>query len=166
MREATRTDGSAYYEYVLLYTDDCLVISDNAEKVLREELGSMWELKEASIGPPKIYLGGTVRKVDLENGTKCWAFGSAQYVKVAVQNVEECLKREGGALPARAPTPLSRDYRPELDTSEELPPDEVAHYQSLIGVLRWIVELGRVDLCTEVSMMSSHLVLPRRVHLE
>ena len=166
MREATRADGSAYYEYVLLYTDDCLVISDNAEKVLREELGSMWELKEASIGPPKIYLGGTMRKVELENGTKCWAFGSTQYVKAAVQNVEECLKREGGALPARAPTPLSREYRPELDTSEELPPDEAAYYQSLIGILRWIVELGRVDLCTEVSMMSSHLALPRRGHLE
>ena len=33
-REATRLDGTKYYEYVLLYTDDCLVISDNAEKVL------------------------------------------------------------------------------------------------------------------------------------
>ena len=29
-----------------------------------------------------------------------------------------------------------------------------------------MVELGRVDLCTEVLMMSSHLVLPRRGHLE
>jgi hypothetical protein len=32
--------------------------------------------------------------------------------------------------------------------------------------LRWIVELGRVDICLEVSMMSSHLVLPREGHLE
>jgi hypothetical protein len=28
------------------------------------------------------------------------------------------------------------------------------------------VELGRVDICLEVSMMSSHLVLPREGHLE
>jgi hypothetical protein len=28
------------------------------------------------------------------------------------------------------------------------------------------VELGRVDICLEVSMMSSHLVLPRDGHLE
>ena len=54
----------------------------------------MWELKEASIGPPKIYLGGTLRIVELENGTRCWTFGSAQYVKSAVQNVESL----GGTL--------------------------------------------------------------------
>jgi hypothetical protein len=28
------------------------------------------------------------------------------------------------------------------------------------------VELGRVDICLEVSMMSSHLALPREGHLE
>jgi hypothetical protein len=33
-------------------------------------------------------------------------------------------------------------------------------------VLRWIVELGRVDLDVEVSMMSSHLALPREGHLK
>jgi hypothetical protein len=38
--------------------------------------------------------------------------------------------------------------------------------ESLIGILRWIVELGRVDICLEVSMMSSHLVLPREGYLE
>ena len=29
-----------------------------------------------------------------------------------------------------------------------------------------MVELGRVDICTEVSMLSSHLALPRQGHLE
>ena len=37
---------------------------------------------------------------------------------------------------------------------------------SLIGVLSWIVELGRVDICLECSMMSSCLALPRVGHLE
>ena len=166
MREAKRDDGTVYYEYVLLYVDDCLVISDNAEKVLREEIGSMWELKKESIGPPSLYLGGTMRQVELENGQTVWAFGSAQYVKAAVQNVEEYLAKKGKSLPAKATTPLSSQYRPEMDTTEELGPDDAAYYQSLIGVLRWMVELGRVDLCTEVSMMSSHLCLPRQGHLE
>jgi len=31
---------------------------------------------------------------------------------------------------------------------------------------RWIVELGRVDIDVEVSMMSSHLALPREGHLK
>ena len=33
-------------------------------------------------------------------------------------------------------------------------------------MLQWIVKLGRVDVCLEVSMMSSHLALPRKGHME
>ena len=29
-----------------------------------------------------------------------------------------------------------------------------------------MVELGRVDICTEVSLMSSHMALPREGHLD
>ena len=29
-----------------------------------------------------------------------------------------------------------------------------------------MVELGRVDICLEVSMMSSHMAMPRKGHLE
>ena len=36
---------------------------------------------------------------------------------------------------------------------------------SLIGISRWMVELGRVDICFEVSMLSSHMALPREGHL-
>ena len=39
MRPAKHSDGSEYYEYILLYTDDALVISERAETVLRKELG-------------------------------------------------------------------------------------------------------------------------------
>ena len=53
-----------------------------------------------------------------------------------------------------------------MDVSRELNEADAAYYQSLIGILRWMVELGRVDVCLEVSMMSSHLALPRESHLE
>ena len=59
MRPAKRSDGSDYYEYILLYID-ALVVSVNAEQVLRNELGRYFTLKEESIGPPKIYLGGNM----------------------------------------------------------------------------------------------------------
>ena len=66
-----------------------------------------------------------------------------------------------------APTPLSCKYRPEIDVSPECGEDDASYYHSLlIGVLRWIVELGRVDIDVEVSMMSSHLALPRVGHLQ
>ena len=70
MREAVKPDGSEYWKYVLLYVDDCLVISDNDEKILQKEIGKYFKLKEASISPPAIYLGGKMRKVVLKNGAK------------------------------------------------------------------------------------------------
>jgi len=36
----------------------------------------------------------------------------------------------------------------------------------MIGVLRWTVELGRIDICTDVSLLASHLALPRQGHFE
>ena len=169
MRPALKSDGSAVWEYVLLYTDDALVISENAESILRNEIGRYFELKEESIGPPKLYLGGHLGKVQMENGVWAWAYSASQYVRAAVKNVEDyCAKEENKRwkLPKVAETPLTTSYRPELDVSPELRPAEAAYYQSLIGILRWIVELGRVDICLEVSMMSSHLALPREGHLE
>ena len=63
-----RSTGEEYYEYVLLYVDDLLVISEKAEVVLRKEIGKDWVLKEDSIGPPSKYLGGKLREVILTSG--------------------------------------------------------------------------------------------------
>ena len=132
-------------------------------------MGRYFELKEESIGPPDHYLGGKVRKVQLENGVYAWAFSSSQYVQTAVKNVEAYLDSQENKrwkMPSKADTPLTTTYRPELDVSRELNEVNAAYYQSLIGILRWMVELGQVDVCLEVSMMSSHLALPREGHLE
>ena len=69
-----RRNGSECYEYILLYTDDALVVRDNTERLLQQDLGRYCTLKEDSTGPPKIYLGGSARKVQLENGVELWAF--------------------------------------------------------------------------------------------
>ena len=169
MRPAEKSDGSKYYEFVLLYVDDTLVVSENAERILRDEIGRYFELKEESIGPPDIYLGGKVRKVTLDNGQEAWSFSSSQYVRTAVRNVEEYLNEHGNGqwrLTRKAETPMRATYRPELDVTPVLEAEWALYFQSLIGVLRWIVELGRVDICLEVSMMSSHLAMPREGHLE
>ncbi len=63
-------------------------------------------------------------------------------------------------------TPLSNGYRPEIDMSPELESADASYYHSLIGVLQWMVEHGCVDICIEVSMMSSHLALPLTGHLK
>ena len=49
--------------------------------------------------------------------------------------------------------------------SPELGTTEASYFMSLIGILRWIVKLGRVDVCLEVSMMISHMAMLREGHL-
>lgn len=43
--------------------------------------------------------------------------------------------------------------------------DRIQYFQELIGVLRWAVELGRVDILLETPLPSTNLVMPRAVHL-
>jgi hypothetical protein len=76
------------------------------------------------------------------------------------------LQKRGGKLPYKAPTPILSGYRPEIDISPELSEADALFYQTLIGVLHWIVELGRIDIDVEVSMMSSHLALPQSGHFQ
>ena len=70
-----------------------------------------------------------------------------------------------GKLPYKAPTLISHGFCPETDVSPELGEADASSFHSLLGVLQWIVELGKVDINVELSMMSSHLALPQVGHL-
>jgi len=165
MRKARRDDGTEYYEYLLLYTDDCLCISKHPEEALRE-IDKYFSLKEKSIGPPKIYLGGKVSKVTLPSGVWACSFSSSQYVQETLKNVKAYLLERDMKLSRKANSPISPGYRPKLDQSCELDPKEAAYFQSLIRILRWDVELGCIEITVEVSMLSSHVALPREGHLQ
>ena len=60
MRPAIKSNSNTFYEYILLYMDDALIVSENAESILRDEIGRYFDLKEGSIGPPTVYLGRRV----------------------------------------------------------------------------------------------------------
>ena len=62
--------------------------------------------------------------------------------------------------------PMSQGYRPEADTTPELDAKRANYFQGLIGVLRWICELGRVDILVDLAMLSRFLASPRRGHLD
>ena len=57
-------------------------------------------------------------------------------------------------------------YRPELEQSDDLSPEIASHYLKLIGILRWAVELGRIEIFTEVVVMSKYSASPRLRHIE
>ena len=87
MRKAKRTNNSNYWEYVLLYVDDCLVILEDPELIVHDEIGEYFLMKEASIGVTDVYLGRKCQKVELVTGKSCWAFSLSQYVQEACRNV-------------------------------------------------------------------------------
>ena len=58
---------------------------------------------------------------------------------------------KGYKLPKRADNSLESGYFPELDVSPVLRPDEASYFQSLIGVMRRMIEIGQNDINTEIS---------------
>ena len=125
-------------------------------------------MKPGSIGDPDIYLGAKLRSVRLNNWFKCWSMSSAKYVQEAIHNIEDYIGRNlGGRKLKKNPTySWPSNYTTEDDDSPELTPTLSSYYQHLIGVLHWIVELGRVDLVTEVSLLASQMAMPRCGHLD
>ena len=169
MRKQVRPDGFKYWEYVLCYVDDLLVISHDPKAVM-DYMSSKYTLKDGSVKPPDTYLGASISKWtihDAEDPEKPrWAMSSDAYVQRAIDDVERKLAEVEQRLVSKASTPLSADYRPELDTTPLLDDARTNYYQGLIGVLRWMCELGRIDIIVAVSMLSRYLAAPREGHLE
>ena len=162
------SDGAEYYAYILLYVDDILCSHHNAETVLTK-FDKYFKLKPDSVQEPDIYLGDKVRPMTLENGAWAWALSLSKYVQERCQNVQNYIKDNVGGrwkLPNKAPNPFVMGYTPELDASTVLNPSLESYYQSQIGFLRWLVEIGRVDINTEVSVLASCLYLPREGHID
>jgi hypothetical protein len=69
-------------------------------------------------------------------------------------------------VPGHCANPFAADYEPELDESKLLNPDLALWYALLIGMLQWMVKIGRVDIITEVLLMASQMAMPREGHLD
>ena len=167
MRPDVKEDKSEYYEYVLVYVDDCMAISMDAIGVLKE-IQETFKLKGDKMEKPDMYLGARLEQMEagVKTGLLAWCTSAEDFVKQAVEDVERELKAKGLSLPKKCDGPLPSGYQPEMDTSPELKRDGHTRYQELIGILRWACELGRVDIQQETSMMSSYLACPRQGHLE
>ena len=168
MRPAVKSNGERYYEYLLAYCDDLLSLSVNAMKTMLQ-IKDKFELKGDKIAAPEGYLGATLSTMQNNDGDDCWTQSSDKYLAASVQNVEAKLREAGRpGLPSakQCRTPFVTNYRPELDTTAELKLEGHRYFQELIGMLRWGIELGRLDILLEVSLLSSYLACPREGHLE
>ena len=168
----TKEDGSQYYSYVLVYVDDLLIIDKNPSRYM-DMVKSDFTIKPGSVEIPSMYLGAEIGKVKYQDGSQAWTMSSEGYIKKVIANIKKRLEKDNIRFYKKlsdpsisAPQPFSSvKYRPELDTSVECTPDQITLYQNLIGILRWTVELGRIDIAFEVSLLSRYLVQPRTGHL-
>jgi hypothetical protein len=167
LRPAVKANGFKYYEMILCYVDDILCISHDPMRTMTR-IKEKFALKNDEVKTPSDYLGGILEQMTNENGTNCWSQSSDKYVQAAIANVESKLSKSGRELQKakHCSAPFASNYRPELDDTAELSLDGHRYFQELIGVLRWAVELGRLDILLETSLLSAYLASPREGHLE
>ncbi len=129
-------------------------------------LEEFYRLKDGFAKPTR-YLGAEVKEWTFpEDRTRIrWALSSVQYVKEAIRNIETYLCQHNRTL-WKASQPYPSSYHPELDITPLLDEEGINFYQSQLSILRWMVELGRLDIYINVSLLSSYLTQPRQGHLE
>jgi hypothetical protein len=161
LRPAVKADGMKYYEMVLCYVDDILCISMDPMGTM-ERIKDKFKLKNNEVKTPDVYLGGTLELKENNNDIPCWSQSSEKYVSAAVTNVEGKLREVGRELlrAKHCSAPFATGYKPELDTSPKLALEGYRFFQEIIGVLRWAVELGRIDILLETSLLSAFLASP------
>jgi hypothetical protein len=64
-------------------------------------------------------------------------------------------------LKSKVSAPFPSNNLAELDTSSFCDEEDTNYYMQQIGVLKWAVELGRIDIAAEVSILSSYMAAPR-----
>ena len=115
MHKARKFDGTEYYEYMLLYVDDCIAISE-APKEAVLQLDKLFKMQPKSIAPTNIYLGWKVKNMLLPN-LEARTFSLSQYVQEVVSNVEKFYHDlDESMLSTNINAPLSNDYILELNS--------------------------------------------------
>ena len=166
----TKEDGTSYYSYLVVYVDDILSVDINPKFAL-DVIDSNFKLKKGSVDFPKHYLGADIRKWKTQSfdGSEIdtYAMGSHGYVKEAIRICESRMKEFNLSYPtSKSKTPFtSQSYRPETDGTPECDDKKITLYQNLIGICRWMCELGRLDILLEVNLLSQYMVSPRIGHL-
>jgi hypothetical protein len=145
------------YEYIAVYVDDLAIAMKNP-KEFTDVLENKHKFKLKGTRPIAFHPGMDFTRDN--DGTLC--ISPFKYIEKLIKNYEKSF----GIKPKEFASPLEKGDHPELDTSELCTIEQVAHYQSMIGSLQWIVTIGRFDIHTAVMTMSGFRITPRIGHLE
>jgi hypothetical protein len=91
---------------------------------------------------------------------------SDSYLKEDIKEVERELSYINRELKKKVTSLMASGYRPELDDTPYLNPEQASYFMSLMGILRWAIELGRIDIMVEAGLLSRFQAAPREGHLE
>ena len=148
----------APYEYIIVYVDDLFVALKDPTAFFQELQTDPWNYKLKGIGAPHYHLGADF----FRNADCTLCMGTQTYAKRLLSNYEKLF----GALSPPIHSPLPERDRPELDDTPLCGPDEVAKYQSLLGMCQWMIMLVCFDLCQAIMSLSCNCHCPRRGHLD
>lgn len=149
-------DGN-FYEYIAVYVDDlCIAMKDPAAfcKLLKEK----HQLKLKGDGPLEYHLGCSY-KYD-PDGTL--VADPRRYVEKMLDYYEHTFHSK----PKKFKTPLEAGDHPELDCSDLVGDEDARTYLTLIGQMQWLINLGRYDIASATTTLSSFRVAPRTGHLD
>ena len=174
MKESVKPNGEKYWSYIIVYVDDILCINHDPQ-IPMKQISNIYRMKDNSIMKPKVYLGANIKEWSLQDedgeSSKCWAQSSETYAKEAVRVVEALMHNNNLEYTSTrrhgTKTPYSTsEYRPELEATDYCNDNLTTVYLNLMGMLRWMIELGRVDILHEASLLSQYMALPRLGHLQ
>ena len=83
-----------------------------------------------------------------------------------MNNVEGHLMKSGLSFIRVTNSPMMNNYIHECSVISDLNDTKSIYYASLIGILRWMVDMGKSDIACEVYMMLSYVAMPIEGHLQ
>jgi hypothetical protein len=143
-------------EYECVYVDDLAVMMKEPSTFFAELKVQKYKLK--GVGEISYHLGGDFYRDP--DGTLAW--GAKTYCKRVVNQSESIF----GEPPKEYTSPIDKDDHPELDMTEEASPEEIKHYQSLIGSFQWAISLGQYSICCVTMSMGRFRSAPKKGHLK
>ena len=124
------------------HVDDVLCTAKDPQKCM-DKLAEKCNL--CDVGPPAHCLGNSCTKI----GGR-WLTSAGKCVKEAVSRTEECMGTLSGK---RVPSSTNHDH-PETDELPLLSDDGARNCQVLIGMVQWLVIVGRLDMTCATSSLS------------
>jgi len=151
-------DKGDHYEYIAVYVDDLMILSKDPQPIVDKLQGPPHNFKLKGTGDISFHLGCDFFRD--ATGASCYA--PRKYIEKILDNY----KRIFGSNPKPATSPLVGGDHPEIDSSPLLDIDDIKIYQSLIGALQWIIQIGRFDVGTAIMTLSRFRAAPRVGHMD